>query len=146
MQPRRALSRDVYIGDYVFATPDKRVAAMYLAPKSGGTILINTFDGEPYAIINNNVETFKKVDKGGSIYTVPAESFKPTIQEGLEETERISKVPVRPIGSQDYPTSLEAMSGMGVHVYFVDNQTFDRIMSAKDHGLSIIRTLHPYAV
>jgi hypothetical protein len=146
IKPRRTLSKDAYIGDYVFATPDKRIAAMYLAPRAGGTILINTFNGEPYAVINNNAENFIKVDHGGAIYTVSSEAFTETPQAELVGTELIATKPVKPLSKEIFTTSIKAMQQMQVHIFFVeDPHHFAAIQNAKDHGWEILSGLTPYA-
>lgn len=37
--PKRTISKDIYIGDFVFATQDKRLVAMYLVAKGNATIM-----------------------------------------------------------------------------------------------------------
>lgn len=144
IEPQRTLSKDLYIGDFVFATPSKAMAAMYLAPKAAGTILINAFNSEPYAIVNSNPEDFKKVDTGGSIYVVDSELFETSPQVGLEETELVSKLAVKPVAEEYYKTSLEAMQKFSVKLFFAEGKLFEDIMYAEDHGLKILSKLQPY--
>lgn len=144
LTPQRTLSKDEYIGDFVFATPDRRMAAMYLAPREGGTILIETFSREPYAVINNTPENFKRVDHGGAIYKVSAESFSDTPQEEVAGTELVSRDSVPILSKEIFATSLEAMREAGVNVYFLGDTEFQRVQSAKDHGWEILSELKPY--
>ena len=144
LNPKRTLSKDKYIGDFVFATPSKPMASMYLAPREGGTILIEAFNDEPYAVINNTSKKFQQVDRGGSIYTVSSTSFSKTPQEELIGPELVSILPVVPISEKVYDTSLSAMKEQNVKVFFVNNDLFHKIQSAKDHGIEILSTLTPY--
>jgi len=144
IETKRTSSKDKYVGDYVFATPDKRMASMYLSPKEGGTILINTYGGEPYAVIQNNETDFKKVDKGGSIYELPADNFIDTPQKELKGTELVSLQPITPLSEQIFRTSLDAMQEMGVKVYFVEGRLFEDIQNAKGRGLDVLSKLKPY--
>ena len=142
IEPKKTLSRDVCIGDYVFATSNKRLAAMYLATR-GKPILLNVRSTAPRVIICTNTEEYIEYDKGGAIYTIPASSFRRTPQEGLEDSELVSEVAVKPISKKVYETSLEAMQEAGVEVYFVSREQFDEILRNKNEA-DVVAKLTPY--
>ena len=121
IQTKRTLSRDLYIGDFVFATSDVRLAAMYLATK-GNAILVNVKTKKPTIVICNNAKDYLLNDKGGAIYRVPGNTFIKSPQEGLEDSEMVSEVGVTPIDTQVYLSSLDAMKEMGITIYFVNEK------------------------
>lgn len=141
--PQRALSKNTYIGDFVFATSNKAYAAMYLAPK-GRAMLLNTFHGVPSLVVSGSVEEFLNADKGGAIYEIPPDSFADTPQTELANTELVSSVPVVPLRKEIFDTSLQALRQMNVPVYFVDDALFDTIKDADDHGRAVLQGLEPY--
>jgi hypothetical protein len=140
--PKRTLSKDIYIGDYVFATSDKRLAAMYLATK-GVAILLNTDYELPTIVICDDPKNYLLKDKGGAIYTVSAASFKKTPQIGLEKYEMVSKAAVQPIDKIIYTKSLDAMREMDIVIYFVDQTVFNKLVEAKDER-HILEKLQPF--
>lgn len=128
----------------VFATGDKRIAAMFLAPKSSGSVEVTKFGDDAIIIISNTVEDFIAHDTGGAIYHLPADTFTTDPEIGMGEQEWVSSLPVAPIGKELYGTSLGAMLSVGVKVYFVTDEVLESIKSAEDHGFEIISSLHPY--
>jgi hypothetical protein len=136
IQPQRTLSRDIYIGDYVFATSNIRLAAMYLATKGNAT-LMNVEAETPIIVICNNAKDYISSDKGGAIYTVPATTFKKTPQAGLEKSERVSSIAVTPIEKKVFKRSLDAMREMGIVIYFVNQKTFDSLVQAKNESKTL---------
>jgi hypothetical protein len=141
LEPKRTLSKDRFVGNFVFATSDRKLAAMYLA-NNGVPVLLNVKEG-PRIIICSNADTYIQNDKGGAIYEVPADSFQPTPQAGLEDSEVVSEVPVVPLNKTIYQTSLDAMKEMGVQVYFVAKDVFDEIVKNKNES-EIVAKLKPY--
>lgn len=145
LEPQRSLSKDKYIGDYVFATPDRRMSIMYLVPGAAGAISINTFNGEPYAFINGTPEQFEKVDHGGAIYKVQSEQFNETPQQELIGTEYVSVAPVPIVSKEKFSTAADAMRKNGVKLYFFeDDEMFQKLISADDHGLKLLQSIKPY--
>jgi hypothetical protein len=129
IQPKKTLSNDKYIGDYVFATSNRVLAAMYLAVKGYAT-LMNAED-EPYSIICGGKEEYLSKDKGGAIYTVFASTFEATPQAGLERSEQVSKISVKPIEKVEYQSSIDAMREAGAKIYFVKEDEFKKLVDAK---------------
>src|SRR4051812_29088282 len=58
LEPQRTLSKDKYIGDFVFATKDKLLAVMYLIPKGYGSIM-DTKSKPPKILICANESEIK---------------------------------------------------------------------------------------
>ena len=142
IQPRRTLSGDAYIGDFVFATSDPRLAAMYLATK-GNAILLNVKTKKPRIVICNNPINYLLKDMGGAIYNIPISTFRKSPQKGLEDSEMVSEVAVIPIEKQVYARSIDAMKDMGVSVYFVNEKMFNKIVQNKEED-KIIAELRPF--
>lgn len=126
----------------MFAISDIRLAAMYLATK-GTAILMDVKTDKPRIVICSSPENYLPNDKGGAIYTVPANTFKQSPQEGLEDSEMVSGVSVKPISKKVYTTSLDAMKKMGITIYFVDENKFNKIVLAKNED-TIISGLKPF--
>src|SRR5215471_9784345 len=118
--PRSDSVRDPDEGPRVFATPDKRVAAMFMVPIESSKVEISKFGDEAIIVINGTVEEFKAQDKGGAIYTLPSDTLTTDPHKGMKETEWVSAVPVKPIAKEIYPSALQAMLDFGVRVIFVD--------------------------
>lgn len=142
IHPQKTLSNDVFIGNFVFATSDIKLAAMYLATKGNAT-LMNVKAKKPIIVICNNPKDYIDNDKGGAIYTVPASTFVKSPQEGLRDSEVVSSVTVIPIDKQVYASSLDAMQKMGITVYFVKDSVFNEIIEAKNEEI-IISKLKPF--
>ncbi|CAN5625949.1 hypothetical protein BH23PAT2_BH23PAT2_02560 [soil metagenome] len=142
LEPKRTLSRDVYIGDYVFATSDYRLAAMYLVTR-GRPILLNVKESIPRIVICSNAKEYIESDTGGAIYTLPGETFHKTPQEGLEDSELVSEVAVKTVSKKVYETSLAALKEAGVEIYFVGEEQFDGILSNKNEA-EIVTRFSPY--
>jgi len=142
IRPQKTLSRNIYIGDYVFATSDIKLAAMYLATKGNAT-LMNIEAEIPYIVICNNPKDYIKKDRGGAIYTLPSTTFKKTPQAGLEKSELVSRVAVKPIDRKVYKLSIDVMKKMGIVIYFVHKDTFDNLVQAKDEN-KILTLLRPF--
>lgn len=143
-EPREESPRYPGEGPLVFATPDKRVAAMFLAPKDGGSAEICKFNDEVIVVVQNSADDFIAHDKGGAIYALPADTFTTDASVGMSETEWVSNQPVKPIAKELFNTSIDAMKLMGVKLYFVDERTMTEIRESKDHGLSLLRSLSAY--
>ena len=131
IRPQRTLSKDVYTGDYVFATADKGLAAMYLATKGIAT-LMNPGASKPRIIICADPEAYAQRDSGGAIYTVPADTFAQSPQLGLEDTEMVSQHDIVPLNKEVYDSSLAAMKTFGIQVYFVNQEVFGQIMATRE--------------
>jgi hypothetical protein len=130
------------IGKYVFATHNIKYASMYLV-KLGYFTLMNPSGHKPYIIIQSNSKKFISEDKGGAIYTLPDTFFSKTSQYGLEETERLSKKNVIPVEENTYKSSIEAMTRMGITIFFVDRKTFKILLDTKIDK-KILHKLKPY--
>lgn len=131
LKPQRTFSHDEFIGDFLFATADQRLAAMYLVTK-GYPTLMSTDDTPAYVVICGNRDEYIKQDAGGAIYSLPADSFKLTPQLGLENYELVSRHAVTPAGKSQYKTSIHALHEVGVGVYFADKTDFDKFIKSKN--------------
>jgi hypothetical protein len=140
--PQRTLSHDKYIGDFVFATENKRLALMYLAPK-GFSTLMNPKLPNPNIVVCGEAENVIKKDKGGSLYVLDGKSFRETPQEGLSDYEMVSLKPVVPLEEIDYPGVINALLEEGISVYFTDESTFNSLI-LNDRQENMIKRLPKY--
>jgi len=144
-EPKNWTKRDSKEGPVVFATSDKAYASMFIVPSDDSWTLKGRYGDKSsvYAwhIIVNGRDRFTNVDKGGSIYNLPVESFSYDVNRNMADIEWTSQIPVRPKGQTNYKSGLEAMKKLGIKVYFVNDQTFNAIKKASDHGQSIISGL-----
>jgi hypothetical protein len=145
-EPRKDTVRDPLEGPVVFATPDKAYASCFLVPTDDSWVKIGRYteDGVTgsWKVVVSNEQRFRKLDRGGAIYHLPAESFSFHPQRNIGEIEWTSTDEVTPTGKEIFASGLGAMQENGVDVYFVDQQTFERIRASNDHGKSIIETLN----
>ncbi len=102
-------------------------------------------DDTPYIVISDE-ERFKKLDKGGVIYSLPNKTFENDPEKGLRELEWTSAEPVTPTNKEFVRSALEDMVKNGVKVYFVDKATFQKIQHSSDHGKSVIDNLLPVSI
>ncbi len=121
----------------IFATPHQELAAMFLSPRNIRTE-IGVY-GDRYAIfINCSLKEYSKQDKGGAIYTLPADTFETDTIHGMGSVEWYSRVPVKPITKVKYQTSLDAMDEFKVDRFFVDGDTFEKISTNPSDALKLV--------
>lgn len=146
-EPRNVKVRDPEEGPVVFATPDKALAAAFLVRTDGSWVKIGRFtDGQtqtPWHLVTKNKRRFRRRDKGGAIYHLPAAGFSSDLNKGMGDMEWTSRESVRPLKKDAYTSGEQAMKDLGVNVYFVDRKTFKAINESNDHGRSIILGLEP---
>ena len=127
LEPQRTISKDKYIGDYIFATEDKILALMYLVPKGYGIIMHSGESPSRIQICADEAEIRAK-DKGGAIYHLDASDFQESPQAELSGYERVSKQPLRPIFKDVYKSSFDALEKFGVIIEFIDQVTFEHLI------------------
>lgn len=141
-EPRKEKVRDPEEGPVVFATPDKALAAAFLVRTDGSWVKIGRFsDGEtqtPWHLVTKNKRRFRRLDKGGAIYYLPATGFTFDVDKGMGDMEWTNKNSVKPIKKEVFSSGEQAMKDPGVNLYFVDRKTFKAINESDDHGRSII--------
>jgi hypothetical protein len=136
IEPKPTISKDKYLGDYVFATSNKLLAVMYLATRGYAT-LMNPDKDNPNIVICADKNDYLKNDRGGAIYKLPGETFIETPQHGLSDYEKVSTHSVKPIEKTIYRTSIEAMLDAKIKIYFTDSVTFNSLIGAKDQAKRI---------
>ncbi len=139
-EPRSGSVRDSSEASRVFATPDKRLATVFLVSTDDSWANSGLFNGVPYLIVGDE-NRFRQADKGGAIYSLPNDTFSSDPNKGLGDYEWTSDKEVLPISNEEYDSALEAMLESGVQVYFTDMETYQAFQNAEDHGLSILRNL-----
>lgn len=126
-------------GELLYATPDFAIASIFLA--DGAHYGCGKFGKIPYAWIIANRDEFISHDKGGHIYVLSSDSFEINQGRGLGNEEYTSEEPVAPIKTVEYSSAIDAMIENGVQVYFIDQETYDKIQASQDHGRSIYSKL-----
>jgi len=144
-EPRDKSTRTPGEGKLVFATPDPRVAAMFLVPSEVGPSEIGVYDDRAVIIINATPHDLEAKDQGGAIYTLPSTTFTVDPKLGMGVMEWTSKVAVEPIDKKVYPSAIQALAQFGVEIYLVDDAMFRNIQSSEDYGWSMLESLHPYS-
>ena len=146
-EPRKEKVRDPEEGPVVFATPDKALAAAFLVRTDGSWVKIGRFsDGQiqtAWHLITKSKRRFRRRDKGGAIYHLPATGFTFDLDKGMGDMEWTNSNSVKPIKKEVFSSGEQAMKDLGVKVYFVDKKTFKAINESNDHGRSIIFGLDP---
>lgn len=140
LEPRTKPHREKEEGKLVFATSETGDASMFLYKTAlTGHFMIK---GERigYTVIVEDKDEFLKNDKGGHIHVLLSETFEPTPHSGMSN-EWVSKEGVKPEKVMEYDSALNAMIEYGIQVYFVDNDTYQKIRRAEDHGYSIFKNL-----
>jgi hypothetical protein len=130
IQPKRTLSRDKYIGDFIFATPHKTLALMYLVPKGFAT-LMNYDKNPPSIVICAAKDELARRDTGGAIYELSPENFKQSPQVELRQDEMASRQPEKPKSSEVYGSALDALSSHGITIEFTDQAGFEKLLRKK---------------
>jgi len=141
-EPRIGKRRDENEGAQIFATPSKAMAMMFLVDTDDSWTQSGTMDGVPYIIISDK-ERFTALDTGGTVYSLPSDTFETDSEKGLCEMEYTSEESVVPTDSESVDSALDAMIENGVKVYFVNQETFRQILESSDNGESIVNNLEP---
>lgn len=134
-EPRADSVRDKNEGPVVFATPSLKLASCYLFKWDDSWVDQPTpmpdGDKTDYQVVMviSDKSRFKKEDKGGSIYILPAHGFKFDESKGLGIYEGINRAKVTPISQLNFSSGLEAMQQLGVQVHFVSREQFRHYLS-----------------
>ena len=142
-EPRAEKIRDENEGPRVFGTSSRAMASIFLVESDDSWVQSGSMDGTPYIIISDE-EKYKRLDTGGTMYSLPNDTFENDPEKGLRELEWTSKEPVTPTEKEFIPSALADMLAQGVKIYFVDKETFKNIQDAPDQGESILLNLVPH--
>lgn len=137
-EPRAESVRDPHEGPVIFATPDKTIATMFIISSNNSWTQSGLFREIHYFVCSNE-KMFRKLDKGGAIYTFDSGQFENDPNKGLRTKEWTSKIPVKPIAKEEFDSALDEMINAGVQVYFVNEEAFQKIEKSSDHGNEILR-------
>ena len=136
LKPANQTPRYAGESDFIFATPFKAVAAMFLAPREIRTEISKY--GEDFVIfVQSSPDEYKKFDKGGSIYSVDGNQFTTDFSIGMGDTEWVCDHEISPLSEETYESSLSAMHSFNVQTYFVDEEIFTKIQNDPSNGLSL---------
>lgn len=140
IEPRDNTVRDPKEGPVVFASPDKAGVTKFLVPSDDSWTRKSRF-GEIHVHVIKDKSRYLKNDKGGAIYHLHPDTFYLDDTKGGSKDEWTSRKPVKPLKKELYDSALNAQIKNSVQVYFVDEDTFEKICSSEDHGNEIIRGL-----
>lgn len=140
LEPQTKPHREKEEGELVYATSELTDAIMFLQKTDlTGHFIINN-EKVAYVIVVGDREKFMERDRGGHVYVLPSDRFKPSPHKGMSN-EWVSKESVKPVEVKEYNSALDAMIENGVQVYFLDKATYQQIRRAEDHGYSILKNL-----
>ncbi len=119
-------------GNYLFATKHKAYASIYTTHVK--YMRCRSYDGKViYVIFTMSESDYRLNDKGGCIYTIKdINAFT-----NLDLLESVSIKNVKYIEKHEYTSSLDA----GVNVYFIDEDTENKIIKSDDEGYEIVCSL-----
>lgn len=141
LHPAAEHHRDVEEGSVVFGTPDAAFATMFMSPRPDDSWTERGRYNGVYYFACDDESRFLKGDNGGFIFALSPDNFDCDEKKSMGRCEWIARESVEPIGKRSYPSTLEAMIENGVQVYFIDRETLDRMKSAEDHGMGILKDL-----
>ena len=141
LEPRAIGFRDSSEGAVVFAAIDPGFASIFITPTYQYGLSGRFCPTCPFYFVFSDEEKFRNLDKGGSIYFLPIDSFYTHPEKGVGTNEWVSKEKVKPLFKIDFESSLQAMLNFGVQVFFVTSWGFDQIKLSQDHGKSILEGL-----
>ncbi len=144
IKPQSTLSNNKYIGDFVFATKDRKLSLMYMLPK-GFPVLMNSKSSNPYVVIRGEAEDVIQKDKGGALYVLPSETFHETPQKELSEFEKVSKDSVTPIDEIDYASIIDALNMEKISIYFVNDTVFSNLIANPQQD-NLVKKLKRYSL
>jgi len=125
-EPRAESIRDPEEGPVVFATPDKTYASMFIVPSNDKWTSKGRWDSETWTHVIGDIERYKKLDKGGTIYKLDSETFESDENRNMHTIEWTSKDSVTPVGKETFPSGLKAMIELGVEVYAMPPKQFEQ--------------------
>lgn len=135
LEPRVSPGSGEKYGALIYASPDLAAASIFMA-KVNGSWSATRLSSETYdilcIIISEPRDEFIKNDKGGHIYVLPSDTFEIDLGRGLKDKEWASKEKVKPIKKIEYASALDTIIENGVQVYFVDKETYEKLV--KVHG------------
>lgn len=144
-EPRAESVRNREEGPRVFAAESPAEVSVFLVDSNDSWSQKSSWRDEEgnkiIVAIYGDKKRFLKNDKGGSIYTLPSNSFAIDEEFSGSSKEWTSKEPVKHLEKTDYESGLEAMLDAGVQVYFVSIEVLKDIQEAEDHGYSILQSL-----
>lgn len=136
--PQAKTKRNEIEGPVIFATPDFSYATQFLFRWDDSWVMGGMLNNIHIVVICGK-KRFLEADKGGSIYTLPCESFNCDIKNYGFDKEWVSKKEVAVLEENTFENALNAMIHNFVQVYFVDKTKFEKIKKAKDFGVSLLR-------
>ena len=121
----------------IFGTDRIDASALFMFPMNA-LASIGFEQDIAYICIWGTAEEFAKKDKGGFIYTLPAETF----EKIGKDYEWQSFVEVVPAETKRFGSVIDGMVKCGVQVYFInDENTMDSIVAEKDNRAPILSGL-----
>lgn len=128
--PRVSKSKGEDGTEKVFATPDRRIATVYMAsdyigeqPWSSGR-----YEAALCIFVPMTREEFKQKDLGGAIYKLPSENFSINDGRGMGNDEYAAKTTI-PVDSAEYvPSILTEWEKNGIRAYFTTKEQLPDVL------------------
>lgn len=95
-------------------------------------------NGVCWGFIGDDRTTFLRRDKGGSIYVLREEGFRPYPIGATRSKEYVTTECVTPLVAIRHTSALAAMLGFGVRLYFVDLPSIEQLMDAQASQARVI--------
>jgi hypothetical protein len=141
LEPRAHGIRDMKEGPLIFAALDPALASIFITPTYQNGLSGRYCSTCPYYFVFRDEKMFKSIDQGGSIYFLPIASFSTNPNKGLGTNEWVSNANISPLYKVDFDSSLKAMISLGVQVFFVNDEKFEKIKRSNDYGKCILLEL-----
>lgn len=148
LDPRKKSGWSIGDTPRVFASPSPAVAVAFMIRPDmyfPGMYLYGSYDSQTWHMVVGDEEKFRKVEqKGGSMYVVSANSFRPAPEIGLDELGQYSEDPVRVLAEEKWTSALEAMVHHDLKVFFVAGGEFERFKHLPGEDQSaLLQLAHP---
>jgi hypothetical protein len=142
LEPKDESVRDRSEGKVVFASPAYDYATCFMAGLDDSWTKIMAWGiTSPFCVIISDERRFRENDIGGAVYFFKPELFTSDTSRNSRTIEWTSKIAVKSFYKIEYTSSLDAMLGAYVQVFFVSKAVFSDIKTATDKGLSILNTI-----
>lgn len=115
----------------IFASPDPRVASIFLA--GAQRAFCRPIGSRMFAFIADDREAVLSRDCGGAVYGLSGTQFRP-VPGGNPSVEWFATEKIKPIMSFTYESSIAAIIAHGVQLYFVSLATLDQIEDVDKTG------------
>ena len=131
--PRRKSRRQEGDPPRVYATPEKKIAAGFIIRPTDDWCVYGSYDdstARTWSLVVGDEKKFWKLEnKGGSLYTLPRQTFRFETGIGLGKDEWFSEEKVPVLAEEKWVSACQAMLHYGVKIYFLPSGKFKEFKS-----------------